>query len=417
MQPNIPRFTVSLIALLGIASAQTPAPAPAPTPAPTPSAPVQGAAARAATTAETMVGKPPPALQVAKWVKGEPLTRFEKGKVYVVDFWATWCGPCKAAIPHLTKLQQEHPGTVEVVGVSISERQSSADDESYIERVQQFVDAQGDRMEYRVAVDTKEKAMHTAWFKPAGTGGIPTAYVIDQNGLVAWVGIGSPQTVERIVKAVLAGTFDPKVEAQQEAKSEAEAKRRAEADIAQARANAANTDAKFPGYKEAMARGDHAAALAALHAAFAADPQSEASAAYQWKFMLLLQHKKPAEVDAYGRELLQRFPTNDDVIGFCSAVLVNTGEEPPRFDAKLAHECAEKTLAAAKPDSRWQQFARWRLGWAQYHIGDKEKATTTMLQARDAIAKLKSAIDFGDLAMQCEDALRIFKKPAKEAVR
>ena len=57
-----------------------------------------------------VIGKPPPPIQVAKWVKGEPLQEFEKGKVYVVDFWATWCGPCIAAIPHLTRLRERHGG-------------------------------------------------------------------------------------------------------------------------------------------------------------------------------------------------------------------------------------------------------------------------------------------------------------------
>ena len=130
--------------------------------------------------------------------------------------------------------------------------------------------------------------------------------------------------------------------------------------------------------------------------------------------MLLVQANKACDVEAYGRELLQKFPDNDDVIGFCSAVLVHTDEGAPRFDTKLALTLAEKTLAMAKPDTRWQQFARWRLGWAQYHVGAKDPATKTMLSARDGIAKLKSSIDFGDLDLQCEDALRIFKKPAQD---
>ena len=369
--------------------------------------------APAAQQPESLLGKAPPPLVVAKWVKGEPLTKFEKGKVYVVDFWATWCGPCKAAIPHLTRLQQEHPGSVEVIGVSISERQKGPDDDGYIAAVQAFVDGQGERMDYRVAVDTKDKVMHATWFKPAGTGGIPTAYVIDQNGLVAWVGIGSPDVVTRVVGEVLAGTFDPAREAARQAEADAKAKQRAEADIAKARASGGATKAKYPGYDEAMQRGDHAAALAALDAAFAADPASETGGAYQWKFMLLLQHKKPADVEAYGRSLLQRFPADDDVIGFASAVIVQAGEDAPRFDARLALTLAEKTFAAAKPDSRWQQFARWRLGWAQWHAGEKEKAVATMTQALDAVTKLKSAIDFGDLDENCKDALRIFRKPAK----
>ena len=79
-----------------------------------------------------------------------------------------------------------------MIGVSISERQKEPGDTSYIQTVEGFVAKMGEKMNYAVAVDTPEKAVHTAWFKPAGTGGIPTAWIIDQRGLVAWVGIGTP---------------------------------------------------------------------------------------------------------------------------------------------------------------------------------------------------------------------------------
>src|ERR1051325_3573232 len=68
------------------------------------------------------IGDPAPELKVMTWVKGEPVKGYEKGKIYVVELWATWCLPCKECIPHLTELQRAYKDRgVRVVGVSIWE--------------------------------------------------------------------------------------------------------------------------------------------------------------------------------------------------------------------------------------------------------------------------------------------------------
>ncbi len=360
-----------------------------------------------------LIGKRPPPIKVAKWIKGEPLQEFEHGKVYVVDFWATWCSPCIAAIPHLTKLAREHKGKLEVVGISISERQKSPEDTSYIDDVAQFVSKKGDRMDYRVAVDTPDKQMHSTWFKPCGTAGIPTAYIIDQNGLVAWTGIGNPLVIERIANEVLAGTFDPRKEAELQKKLEVEADSNAKKAALAAKNASLKTDESFPGYDEAMKTGDTATALAILNEAFANDPSLETAAAYQWKFMLLMQRGKPAEVNAYVQELLERYPSNGDVIGFASACIVATSEES-RFDNQLAFEVARKTVELEEPNSRFAQFAKWRLAWAYFHIGDRVKAIESVQLALEGINRLQGNIDFGDLAIQCEDALKVFQTPTSD---
>lgn len=381
----------------------------------TPRAAIVGEDSRAplAESPEQLIGRRPPPIQVAKWVKGEPLTDFEPGKVYVVDFWATWCGPCIAAIPHLTKLAQTHKGKLEVVGISISERQKSPGDTAYIEMVAEFVEKRGDRMDYRVAVDTPDKRMHSTWFKPTGTGGIPTAYIIDQNGLVAWTGIGNPAVIERIVHELLEGKFDSANESERQRKREKDAEANAKAAAKSAKGFSTKIYEAFPGYEDAMKQGDSAGALAILNEAFAKDPSLEPKAAYQWKFMLLMQRNKPDEVNTYLKELLEKFPTNGDVIGFASACAVSTSEES-RFDKQLTFDVAKRSVKLNDPDSRFGQFAKWRLGWAYYHIGDREKAIETVRLAIDGINRLKGSVDFGDLEIQCQDALKAFETPAKE---
>ena len=358
------------------------------------------------------IGKPAPEIRIEEWVKGAPLDHFEKGRIYVVDFWATWCGPCRAAIPHLTRLAKKHPGEIEVIGISISETQETPEDREYIGRVRTFVRKMGEQMEYRVAVDRPDRFMHATWFKPAGTGGIPTAYIIDRDGRVAWVGIGSPDDVERIVEQVRSGTFDIAKETERQRQLEADALKRSEADRAAAASSHVEIDRKYPGYQAAMKRGDLAAAIASLDSAFDGHPELEASGAYQWKLMALLQRNKTNAVNAYAADLLKRFADNDDIQSFLSACIVATSEEA-RFDTRLALESARKAAEAAKPESRWAQFTQWRLGWAYFHRGDRANALKHLQAARDGVRRLKGRFEFDNLEAECDEALRIVQATGK----
>src|SRR6516225_6973214 len=144
-----------------------------------------GAAALAARAEGLGVGDKAPALEVKEFVKGDAVDKFDKGKVYVVEFWATWCGPCRATIPHLTELQKQHKD-VTFIGVSVWENDQA--------KVQPFVKEMGDKMDYRVALDSVpagkprgDGAMAQGWMTAAGQDGIPTAFIINGEGRVAWI--------------------------------------------------------------------------------------------------------------------------------------------------------------------------------------------------------------------------------------
>src|SRR5690349_19707233 len=88
-------------------------------------------------------GLPVPPVKVSTWVKGHPVTQFEKGKTYIFEFWATWCDPCIQAMPHLSELAKRYAGKMEFVGVDV--REQGADIPG---QVKKFVESQGDKMAY-----------------------------------------------------------------------------------------------------------------------------------------------------------------------------------------------------------------------------------------------------------------------------
>ncbi len=144
------------------------------------------------------VGDPAPGLQNVQWIKNDPVD-ISKGKgtcIYIIEFWATWCGPCKESIPHLTALQEKYrkQGLV-IAGISIDED---------VQVVKEFV-LQNAEMKYNVGFDTEGK---TSKIYMTEDSGIPTAFVIDKSGTVAW--IGHPMELDNILEAVIAGTFDAK---------------------------------------------------------------------------------------------------------------------------------------------------------------------------------------------------------------
>ncbi len=149
------------------------------------------------------VGDPAPALTIEKWIKGGPIAKFEAGHVYVVEFWATWCGPCIASMPHISALQQEYAGKATVIGTNIWERKY--DDET-LAKIEKFVEGQGERMAYTVAYDGPSKVMDASFMRAAGRNGIPSAFIVDQKGVIAWM--GHPGSMDFALHEIVEGKWD-----------------------------------------------------------------------------------------------------------------------------------------------------------------------------------------------------------------
>lgn len=180
---------VVLVAGLAVAARAEPSPAPA---APQPVAVELGS---------LTIGQPAPALRIAKWVKNSPVSSFEQGKVYVVEFWATWCGPCVRSMPHLSELQKTYADKgVTIIGVTSLDKKGNT-----LEAVESVVAKKGDTMGYTIAWDS-ERSTNEAYMLAAAQPGIPTAFIVDQNGTIAW--IGSPFKMDEPLEKIVAGKWD-----------------------------------------------------------------------------------------------------------------------------------------------------------------------------------------------------------------
>lgn len=143
------------------------------------------------------IGIPAGPLDGMTIIKGDPVT-LEKGKIYVVEFWATWCGPCIKGIPHLTKLQAKYADKgVTVIGIT---------NESDLNKVKGFVEKQGDKMAYTVAMDPERKVAAN-YMQAYQRRGIPSAFLVDREGKMVWV--GHPKFgMDEVLEMLAADTFD-----------------------------------------------------------------------------------------------------------------------------------------------------------------------------------------------------------------
>lgn len=209
------------------------------------------AAAALAPAQDLTVGSPAPALDVEAWLKGEPVTAFAPGRVYLVEFWATWCAPCIAGMPRLTELQAQLGDSVTVIGVNIWEEPPGKPiTDQTRARVARFVAENDAKMGYRVAFDGGAQGAAKAWLQAAGLGSIPQVFIVDGSGVIAH--IGPLQTAA--LRQVIAGTHDlAAARAAHEERRRAEIRSRENAKLAQVAVAAATSRARA---------GDHAGAVA-----------------------------------------------------------------------------------------------------------------------------------------------------------
>lgn len=172
---------------------------------------------------QLVVGDKAPKLSNVTWLKGDSVSSWQPGEVYVLDFWAPWCGPCIAAMPHMNDLHKKYEDKgVTILGVSIWPRPGMTPTAEFIESHVVNADA-NEKMLYGIAEDI-EMATARAFMDATGSQGIPTVMIVDKQGRLAWVGHPMNKDFDESLDAIVNNTYDIEaraVEARRKAEIEA----------------------------------------------------------------------------------------------------------------------------------------------------------------------------------------------------
>lgn len=160
------------------------------------------------------VGDPAPALKATKWLQGAEVKEFAKGNIYIVEFWATWCGPCIVMMPHMGEMQAEYKSKgVTFIGFSAKDANNSE------EKVAAMVKNRGPKLGYTFAF-ADDRETYGNWMQAAGQNGIPCCFVVGRDQKIAY--IGHPMYLDIVLPKVVAGTWKGAEEAENMAKVEAD---------------------------------------------------------------------------------------------------------------------------------------------------------------------------------------------------
>jgi thiol-disulfide isomerase/thioredoxin len=338
------------------------------------------------------IDDPAPPLRVMAWIKGEPVTQYEPGHVYVVEFWATWCTPCNRMMPLLSALQRKHDGRLTVIGVDASESDNTEGGAEYIKA---FVNKKGDLMAYTVAMDDPVKhPVFDEWMVAGGSYGIPTTFVVNGAGKLVWVGhpIGKgEQEFNTVIEEALDGTSDlAAARATQEEVNGDAARRLKEA-------------AMLKPLREAQKRSDYTTVVAEVDRVIAQEPEY-GPRLFPDRMGALL-HISEEKALAYARSKArdpasQKALSATNELQYWGAVgLVMTRQNGlSKRSYQLALSYLER-LTAANPDAYWNWTflaeTHRRLGHMHRAIKAQEKAIAIAKQtglAEDRIERLRQAL-------------------------
>jgi peroxiredoxin len=152
----------------------------------------QGSAATQPAAAPGSKGSPAPDFTLKRLDGGELQLSSLRGKAVIIDFWDTWCPPCRAAMPHFQALSEEYADDLVVVGVALGREGE--------EKVRKFIQDRG--LTFEMVLFNNDPALIQSF---GGIQSIPTTFLVDAEGIIreVWIGGHGKAVYEQGVKTVL----------------------------------------------------------------------------------------------------------------------------------------------------------------------------------------------------------------------
>lgn len=318
------------------------------------------------------------------WLQGTPVKEWEKDKVYIFEFWATWCGPCLAAMPHMEQLHQAFKDNprMQIVGVNVMDRKTP-------EALKEFIKNRPSPLNYAMAVDVDGKKTKEKWLDPLGVNGIPHAFAV-KNGQLIWRGHPA-----RLSKEVMQAMLKP--------------------DFSAASLSAKGPDAgarEWQYYRETSQKvrelvekdgKDGAQALLKQVQDSGKLPQDQVIQLKMIPFLVLAEQGKFEEaqsvLDAVSREYPDNYRVQIDIAG-----TLMEGKSVPsgKMDAALVEQCLNRCIEISRKSNNeaslpWRMMAelRERQGNMKEALQDMEKALslTSISKAWTKLQKLSGTTE------------------------
>lgn len=323
------------------------------------------------------VGDPAPATRPEAMLQGEAVKEFKKGEVYVFECWASWCGPCVAAIPHLEELHKKMARNgVVITGVNVWESERDA---ASAQRAKDFLKSQGTKMSYRVALGGK--AFIKDWLEAADVNGIPHAFVVS-DGKIAWMGHPVQLTPE-LIGDILTGTPLAAAAPVADKVPQRKAGKRPAAKAEDPEMAAAQ--AKLDALSEAMGRRDWDAAEKALPAAAGVLPPQEGKELREAiEAQIGLGRGDPTKFYAQLARVAEEEFDDPEALNEIAWRLLTTKALAQKLNLPLAEKCAVQAVKLTKEEHSDKLDTLARVRWLQ---GRKEEAIRLQIRAVDKAAE------------------------------